>query len=122
MSLCFFAFVRLFLFLSALWPPLQDVASPDVTGAALGVSDWRRTSCLAVSGGTGELLARHVRMITGTTGIRLIPLADLDGDGVPDIAVGAMTHNGPCKGSVEIFSGKDGQSLRRVTKEAPRPR
>lgn len=54
-------------------------------------------------------------------------LTDVNGDRVPDIAVGATSpyftnSHAECPGTVEVFSGKDGQSLTVITKDSIRAR
>ena len=55
-------------------------------------------------------------------GVDGFSLNDLNRDGVPDIAVRAMNAYGASKGYVQLFSGKDGEPLRTITRESIRRR
>ncbi|MBK7857944.1 MAG: VCBS repeat-containing protein [Archangiaceae bacterium] len=105
--------------------------APDLDGdgtADLWVSDVRGPAehygagaVFALSGKTGEVLWRH----DGEGGENpdlfgepLEVLGDLDGDGVPELAVGAPNHAvngvGADTGAVTVLSGKSGAPLRQV--------
>ncbi|MFN9948510.1 MAG: protein kinase domain-containing protein [Planctomycetota bacterium] len=73
----------------------------------------------ARSGRTGGVLWR-TESPGGTFGVAVATLADLDGDGVRDVAVGVPPgHRGAdASGEVALLSGRDGRELRRL----PAPR
>ena len=60
----------------------------------------------------------------GAFGSAVAALPDLSADGIPDLAVGAMSDDSPLQdsGSVSIFSGADGTLLRKCTDPAASPK
>jgi hypothetical protein len=61
------------------------------------------------SGKTGKLLWKTVGAPGALLGISLEAAGDVDGDGIPDVIVGA-----PGEDAVYVFSGRDGKQLRRM--------
>ncbi len=85
------------------WRPLDGLAFA-ATGSSRGdapivtISDPR----------TGEVLSRFLAYDAGFLGGVSVAVADVDGDGVPDIVTGAGRGGGPV---VKVFSGTDGREI-----------
>ncbi len=92
------------------------VAGGQQDAAATGIA-------LALSGATGETLYElHPVEIRGFFGASLAASGDLDGDGVPDLIVGApftTTKVGFGVGAVLVFSGATGKLLYNFTGDQP---
>jgi hypothetical protein len=74
------------------------------------VGDSRRGAVSARSPATGNVLWRRFGMNGALMGWHLAPAGDHDGDGAPDVFVGAPSgHRG---GRVYLLSGRNGSSLR----------
>jgi hypothetical protein len=138
---------RVFAFAPGSDTPRYEIA-PDSTGAALGamfssvigdidrdgVRDLFASDFADASRGPGS---GRVYINSGATGQRLLSLAgempgdgfgigspdvgDVNGDGVPDLVLGAWQHASaaPSGGKIYLFSGKDGSVLRTITGRVP---
>jgi hypothetical protein len=110
---------------------LGDVNGDGVPDLAVGVPNYDRVGLVdqgqvvVFSGGTGRVLhtlqdrSLHAG---GRFGGALVGLGDVNGDGVPDLAVGTPLRDvASCcaQGQVAVFSGTDGHRLH--TLQAPRP-
>jgi hypothetical protein len=86
--------------LSADWSPL----SPGQTVFASGRGEGQ-APVVSVYDGAGRELTRFLAFDPAFTGGVRVATADVTGDGVPDVVVGAGTGGGPV---VKVFSGADG--------------
>lgn len=84
---------------------LRGTGSPDIVAGA-GPGGGPQVSVF--SGKDGSLLRTFFAFDTAFTGGVTLALGDIDGDGLPDIVVGAGAGGGP---QVKAFSGKDGHLL-----------
>lgn len=95
---------------------LQDVDGDECADLIVGDSSSRRATI--VSGRTGEIvhrLAPDRGDLEDDFGWAVTGLGDVDADGVPDAAVGAMHFHGfEGLAYVLVFSGRDGRRLARV--------
>jgi len=96
-----------------------DVNGDGVPDCLVGTKDLRPEGLgfvYVLCGKTGEVLRTfHGTRVTDGFGLTLEGLGDVDGDGVPDFAVGSLgveTDDGPAGGSrIELLSGKSGKLL-----------
>ena len=103
-----------------------DLDGDGVDEIALGWSDGKRGGLLVLSGKDFS----SVRTILDEPAVDRLPLGyrvasgqDVDGDGVPDVAVSRHwpTAAAAAQRSVVVFSGKDGKMLRELVSPAPEP-
>ena len=95
---------------------------PDILAGASSVATASALPGYVVvfSGADGSVLLR----IDGVTsserfGDAVASVGDVDGDGVPDVLVGAPGGTGIAAGSVQLYSGADGTLIRRHDAETP---
>lgn len=74
---------------------------------------------LLLRGEADELLWKHEASVMEDTylGVSALPVGDLDGDAVPDVAVGGCAIRSGIPGRIRILSGADGKVLRTFRRE-----
>jgi len=89
---------------------------PDVIVGAPGGAGGRGRAYVLSGADGAELLVLEGQEAGRSFGLKVCGVADLDGDGLAELAVGAPAIGGPAtaKGTVTIFSGDDGHALYRL--------
>ena len=85
-----------------------------ISDATHGYVDWSRSSCVAVSGSTGELLFRVPMSRFRRSCSALGGVGDINGDGTADFGVAfrqGSSSNRPGEQGIQLRSGKEGRVL-----------